>query len=51
MLAGDVYKLLERTADAAFAETLDGEICFWNAAAERLFGYQAAEVLNRACDV
>jgi PAS domain S-box-containing protein len=50
MFSGDVYRLLEGTADAAFVVTLEGEICFWNAAAERLFGYSAAEVLNRTCD-
>lgn len=49
MLAGDVYKLLEGTADAAFVVTFEGEICFWNGAAERLFGYAAAEVLNKTC--
>lgn len=49
MLAGDVYKLLEGTADAAFVVTLEGEICFWNHAAERLFGYNATEVLNKTC--
>lgn len=49
MLAGDVYKLLEGTADAAFVVTLEGEILFWNAAAEQLFGYTQAEVLNRTC--
>ncbi|MGH9772260.1 MAG: PAS domain S-box protein [Candidatus Acidiferrales bacterium] len=49
MLAGDVYKLLEGTADAAFVVTLEGEICFWNHAAEQLFGYKAAEVLNKTC--
>jgi PAS domain S-box-containing protein len=49
MLAGDVYRLLEATADAAFAVTLEGDICFWNAAAQRLFGYTAADVLNRPC--
>jgi len=49
MLAGDVYKLLECTADAAFVLTPEGEICFWNAAAERLFGYAQADVLNRTC--
>ena len=49
MLAGDVYKLLEGTADAAFVVTPEGEICFWNAAAERLFGYARADVLNRTC--
>ena len=50
MLAGDVYKLLEGTADAAFVVTLEGEICFWNAAAERLFGYSQTDVLNKTCD-
>jgi PAS domain S-box-containing protein len=49
MFSGDVYKLLEGTADAAFVVTLEGEICFWNEAAERLFGYRAADVLNRTC--
>jgi PAS domain S-box-containing protein len=49
MLAGDVYKLLEGTADAAFVVTLEGEICFWNASAERLFGYTQPDVLNRTC--
>lgn len=50
MFTGDVYKLLEGTADAAFVVALDGEICFWNTAAEQLFGYKAADVLNRTCD-
>ena len=49
MLAGDVYKLFEDTADAAFAVTPEGEINFWNSAAERLFGYSAAEVAGRTC--
>src|SRR5215472_4619389 len=50
MFSVDVYKLLEETADAAFVVTLDGEICFWNAAAEALFGYCAADVLHKTCD-
>lgn len=50
MLAGDVYKLLEGTADAAFVVSSEGEICFWNHAAEQLFGYSAKEVLNQPCD-
>jgi PAS domain S-box-containing protein len=49
MFAGDVYKLLEGTADAAFVVTAEGEICFWNTAAERLFGYSADDVLNKTC--
>ncbi len=50
MYAADVYKLMEGTADAAFAVTLGGEICFWNGATEQLFGYRASEVLNKSCD-
>jgi len=50
MFAGEVYQLLEGTADAAFVVTLEGEICFWNPAAERLFGYAAADVLSKTCD-
>ncbi len=49
MLAGEVYKLLEGTANAAFVVSLESEIVFWNRAAERLFGYQAAEVLGKTC--
>jgi PAS domain S-box-containing protein len=49
MFAGDLYKLLEGTADAAFVVTLEGEISFWNRAAERLFGYAAADVMNKTC--
>lgn len=46
MLAGDVYKLLEGTADAAV--TPESEILFWNPA-ERLFGYPQRDVLNKTC--
>lgn len=49
MFSGDVFRLLGGTADAAFVVTLEGEVCFWNDAAERLFGYSASEVLNRSC--
>jgi len=49
MFATDVYKLLEGTADAAFVVTPEGEICFWNSAAECLFGYRAADVQSKTC--
>jgi PAS domain S-box-containing protein len=49
MFAGDVYKMLEGAADAAFVVTHEGEICFWNVAAEQLFGYAAKDVLNKTC--
>lgn len=49
MLESELFALLERTADAAFALTQDGEILYWNKAAERLFGYPAAEVRHKTC--
>jgi PAS domain S-box-containing protein len=50
MLEMELFALLEQTADAAYTVTNDGEICSWNAAAERLFGYSAADVLGRNID-
>jgi PAS domain S-box-containing protein len=47
MLEAELFALFEQTADAVYAVTGDGEICSWNTAAERLFGYPAAEVLGR----
>ena len=49
MLAAEVFKLLEGTADAAFVVTSEGEIRFWNRAAEQLFGYRAVEIRNKTC--
>jgi PAS domain S-box-containing protein len=50
MLETELFALLEQTADAAYTVTEAGEICSWNTAAERLFGYPAAEVLHRNID-
>ncbi|HEU4630999.1 MAG TPA: LuxR C-terminal-related transcriptional regulator [Gemmatimonadaceae bacterium] len=50
MLESELFALLEQTADAAYTVADDGEICSWNAAAERLFGYPAEEVLGRGID-
>ena len=47
MLESELFALLEQTADAAYTVTEQGEICSWNRAAERLFGYPASEVLGR----
>ena len=47
MLEPELFALVEHTADAAYAVTEEGEIVSWNAAAERLFGYPAKEVLRR----
>lgn len=50
MLEGELFALLEQTADAAYTVTEAGEIRSWNVAAERLFGYAAAEVVGRGVD-
>ena len=49
MLEAELFAFLENTADASFAVRESGEICFWNHAAEALFGYSADEVLGKAC--
>ena len=47
MLETELFAFLEQTADAAYTVTEQGEICSWNRAAERLFGYPASDVLGR----
>lgn len=49
MLESELFALLERTADAAFAISEDGGIEYWNKSAERLFGYPAGEVKHKSC--
>lgn len=49
MLELELFNLLEGTSDAAFTVTDQGEICSWNKAAEKLFGYSAAEALKKTC--
>src|SRR5690606_36616432 len=50
MMESELFVLLEHTADAAYAVTASGEICSWNAAAERLFGHAAPDVIGRNVD-
>ena len=47
MLETELFAFLEQTADAAYTVTEQGEVCSWNRASERLFGYPASEVLGR----
>jgi len=48
MLEQELFDLFEGTADAVFTVTDQGEICSWNKAAERLFGYGKVEALGKA---
>jgi PAS domain S-box-containing protein len=41
--------LLDVTTDAIFVRDLECRILYWNRGAERLYGWQAAEVLGRNC--
>ena len=43
--------ILEQCADAIIYADHTGCIQLWNAAAERLFGFQAAEVLGQSLDI
>ncbi len=49
MLERELFTLLESTADAAFSVDELGMIRSWNRAAEKLFGYPSAKVLDHPC--
>jgi diguanylate cyclase (GGDEF)-like protein/PAS domain S-box-containing protein len=42
--------IVENSHDAIVSTTIDGTVLSWNAAAERLFGYSAAEAVGRRVD-
>lgn len=49
MLQSELLAFLEETADAAFSVNQQGEICSWNAAAEKLLGYSCAQAIGKSC--
>jgi PAS domain S-box-containing protein len=49
MFETDLSQIVEGTADAAFGVSLEGEIRFWNVAAEDFFGCPAAAAVGRSC--
>lgn len=49
MLEKELFAFLDNTTEAGFAVRETEEICFWNHAAEALFGYSEAEALGKTC--
>lgn len=49
MLEAELFALFENASDAAFAVRESGKICFWNRAAEALFGFPEKEALEKTC--
>lgn len=43
--------IVSQSPDALIVSDPDGRIVVWNASAERLFGYAAAEVINQSLDI
>jgi len=43
--------ILDGAADAVIVSDRDGNICFWNPGAARIFGFTADEALGRSLDI
>lgn len=44
-------RLIEEMPDAVVVADADGLICFWNAGAERIFGFTCAEAIGQSLDI
>jgi PAS domain S-box-containing protein len=49
--AQQLAAIVEASEDAIFSRTLEGRLISWNAGAEKLFGYNRAEVIGRSSDL
>ena len=49
--ARELAAIVEYSNDAVFSRRLDGTIATWNAAAERIFGFRAREVIGQGSQV
>lgn len=49
MLEAELFSFLGDTAEAIFAVRAKGEVCFWNRAAEKLFGYSPEQATGKTC--
>jgi PAS domain S-box-containing protein len=49
MLEAELFSFLEGSSDAVFAVRETGEICFWNRAAQEIFGYGEDESMGKNC--
>jgi PAS domain S-box-containing protein len=44
-------RIIEGSPDVVLVSNRDGTVCYWNAAAERIFGYSATETLGGRLDI
>jgi PAS domain S-box-containing protein len=49
MLEAELFAFLSGASDGVFVVRESGEICYWNRAAQDLFGYSEEEVLGKTC--
>lgn len=49
MLEAELFAFLAGASDGVFVVRETGEICYWNRAAQELFGYSEEEVLGKTC--